>query len=93
MDFILQYIDSQFAVLVVILYCAGEAIKRTQAVECRWIPLILTGLGILLAALSIFGGEYPSVASAIYQAIGQGMLCAGMAVYLNQILKQIRGGK
>lgn len=93
LDFALQYIDPQFAILVVILYCAGNAIKRTHAVDCRWIPLLLTGIGTALAALSIFGSGKTSIASALYQAFGQGILCAGMSVYLNQVLKQIKNGK
>lgn len=93
MDIALQYIDPQFAILVVILYCAGNAIKRAHVIDCRWIPLILTGIGTGLTALSIFGSGQVSIASALYQAFGQGILCAGMSVYLNQLLKQMRSGK
>lgn len=94
MEYISQFIDTQYAILVAILYCAGSAIKMTGKVNCRWIPLILTVLGIALAALSVFGGgEYGSVASGMYHAAGQGILCAGMSVYLNQMIKQAGKGK
>lgn len=94
MDYISQYIDPQYAILVAILYCAGSAIKRTGKVSCHWIPTILTVLGIILAGLSVFGSSsYGSIPSALYQAAGQGILCAGMSVYLNQMVKQTGKGK
>lgn len=89
MEIITPYIDPQYAILVAVLYCVGEAIKRTDAINCRWIPFVLTLIGIGLAALYAFGsGLYISAAAALYQAVGQGVLCAGMSVYLNQLIKQ-----
>ena len=94
MDYISQFIDPQYALLVAILYCVGSVLKRTEKVNCHWIPAVLTVLGIILAALSVFGGGgYGSVASGLYHAAGQGILCAGMSVYVNQMIKQARSGK
>lgn len=94
MDYISQFIDPQYAILVAIPYCVGSVIKRTGKVNCHWIPAILTVLGIVLAALSVFGGgSYGSVATGLYDAAGQGILCAGMSVYLNQMIKQARSEK
>lgn len=94
MEIISQYIDPQYAMLIAVLYCVGEAIKRTNAVNYRWIPAILTLLGVGLAALNSFGGgAYTSAAAALYQASGQGVLCASMSVYLNQLVKQTGCGK
>lgn len=91
MDIISQYIEPQYAILIVVLYCVGEAIKRTNAINYRWIPIILTLFGVGLAALNIFGsGGYSTAAAAIYQAVGQGVLCAAMSVYVNQLIKQSR---
>lgn len=89
MEIISQYIEPQYAILVAVLYCVGGVIKRTDAVNCRWIPAVLTLIGIGLAALNTFGsGAYDSVAAGLYQSVGQGVLCAGMSVYLNQLIKQ-----
>lgn len=94
MDYLSQFIDPQYAILVAILYCVGSVIKRTEKVNCRWIPMILTVLGVVLAALSVFGsGDYGSVATGLYHAAGQGILCAGMSVYVNQMIKQARSEK
>ena len=39
MDYLSQFIDPQYAILVAILYCVGSVIKRTEKVNCRWIPI------------------------------------------------------
>lgn len=88
-------IGPQFAALVAALYCLGAALKHAERVPNRLIPLILTGCGVVLAALSVFGrlSEYGNPASALFEAAVQGTLCAGMAVYVNQLAKQARADK
>lgn len=90
MDMVSQFIEPEFAILVAILYCIGGIVKRTQVVPCRFIPLLLAVCGVMLAALSILAGSKATanLAGMIYHAIGQGVLCAAVSVYLNQLIKQ-----
>ena len=94
MEAISQFIAPEFAILAAVLYCIGEIIKRTQVIPCRFIPLLLAVCGVLLAVLSLLasGVHGENVAAMLYDAIGQGILCAAMSVYLNQLIKQT-GGK
>lgn len=94
MEEISRFIAPEFAILVAVLYCIGEIIKRTRVVPCRFIPLLLAVCGILLAGLSMLAGsgQTRNIAGLLYDAIGQGVLCAAMSVYLNQLIKQT-GGK
>lgn len=95
METVFQYIRSEYAILVAILYCIGGVLKNTDAIANKWIPCILTVVGIALACLSAIGQATApyNVASIIYDAVGQGVLCAGMSVYLHQMIKQTGTGK
>lgn len=94
METILQYIKPEFMILVIVLYFLGIALKHARRIPDQWIPLLLTGCGILCSTLSVAGSteQYHNVAAMAYEAITQGVLCAGMSVYIHQILKQCGGG-
>lgn len=88
MDFT-NYIMPELLITVPALYFIGYIIKRTMTCD-KHIPLILTGVGIVLALLWIGSQPLENVPAAVFTAIVQGVLCAGMAVYSNQIVKQNR---
>ena len=90
MDFT-NYIDQALLILVPVLYLIGMALKRYGKCD-RHIPLILGGAGIFLAVLWVLATHeisgYQDALMAAFTAIVQGVLCAGAAVYTNQIIKQ-----
>lgn len=90
MDFT-QHIDEALLVLIPVLYIIGWAIKKSGKQDKR-IPLILGGVGVLLAVLWVLGTHeihgYQSALAAAFTAIVQGVLCTGAAVYANQLYKQ-----
>lgn len=90
-----RFIKPDFAVLVAVLYCLGMVFRRADAIANNRIPLLLTVCGTGLAGLSVMGryAEYGNWAAAFFEALVQGILCAGMAVYVNQLLKQSAGRK
>lgn len=78
---IVNYITENALILIPVLLIIGQIIKNIQAIPDKWIPLILLPLGIL-GAMALGGW---TVDAAI-----QGVLVTGVAVYGNQIVKQIK---
>lgn len=77
---ILDYIMENALVLIPVLNIIGMIIKRTGKIPDKYIPIILLVFGIA-GALAIRG---LSVDSAV-----QGVLVTGVAVYGNQVVKQM----
>lgn len=86
MDFS-QYIKPELLILVPVLFILGEIIKHTQALKDNWIPAVLGVVGILLSAVYVWATSGFSLLM-IFVAITQGLLVAGMSVYVDQIIKQ-----
>ena len=86
MDFT-EYIKPELLVLVAVLYIIGLMLKGTQKIKDNYIPVILGVLGILLSALYVIATEGLSLIGA-FTGITQGILVAGVAVYVNQLIKQ-----
>lgn len=76
---IMQYISEQALVLIPVLYVLGMFFKASKLPD-NYIPLMLLFIGILLA---IFLLGFTA------QALTQGILVAGAAVFANQMVKQI----
>lgn len=88
----LDCIEPGLLVLVPVLNLMGAGLKHTQVFENRHIPLALGLLGVVLALLWVLGANPPQslqgALSALFMAVVQGVLCAGCAVYANQLYKQ-----
>ncbi len=93
MEYILEFIKPELVVLAVVLYLVGIALKKS-AVKDKFIPLILGIVSVILATLYIVPTSDLStpqnVALAVFRAITQGVLCAGLSVYVNQLIKQTK---
>lgn len=89
---IVQYIKPELLVLVPVCLIVGLVIKHTEAINDKFIPLINGVAAIVLAAIWIISTttfvDAQSMASAIFVAIIQGVLCAGAATYGDQLVKQ-----
>ena len=95
MEQISQFVSAEYAILAAVLYCLGRALKSIRKFPNQFIPLALTGCGIVLACLSVVSryGEYANWAAALFEGVVQGVLCTGMAVYLNEVISHsARGG-
>lgn len=88
-----EYIKPELLILIPVLYLVGIAIKKSN-VKDKYIPWILGGCSVLLAAIYIFASEtmdsFQSIAIAIFTAVTQGVLIAGASVYVNQLVKQTK---
>ena len=93
MEQIMNYVKPELIVVAVVLYFIGMGLKKSEAVPDKYIPLILGGIGIALCALWVLAnGPLTSgaeIVMAIFTAIIQGILVAGVSTYVNQIIKQV----
>lgn len=92
MEQIMNYVKPELIVVAVVLYFVGMGLKQSQTVANKYIPAILGLLGVVIcgiyvvATCSLTGTQ--NVAMAIFTAIVQGILVAGLSTYINQIIKQ-----
>lgn len=92
MEIILNYVKPELVVLAVVLYLVGLALKKTQKVKDKLIPLILGIAGVLLALIWVLATSeldgVQQIMLAVFTAIVQGVLVAGLSTYANQLVKQ-----
>lgn len=92
MEQITNYVKPELIVVAIALYFVGMALKQAQAVKDKYIPLILGGISIAICAIYVFAtcacGTGQDVAMAVFTAITQGILVAGLSTYVNQLIKQ-----
>ena len=91
-----NYIKPELLILIPVLLFIGGAIKRSN-VKDELIPLLLGAIGVLFAGIYVIAtveiNGAKDVATAIFTAFTQGVLCAGASVYANQIYKQAEKSK
>lgn len=93
MEQIMNYVKPELVVVAIVLYFIGMGLKQSQTVADKYIPIILGVIGIVIcgiyviATCSLSGAQ--NVAMAIFTAIVQGILVAGLSTYVNQIIKQV----
>ena len=89
MEQTMNYVKPELIVVAVVLYFIGMGLKQSQTVKDKYIPLILGGIGIVLCAVwgPISTGQ--EIAMAVFTAIVQGILVAGLSTYVNQAIKQM----
>ena len=92
MEQIVNYVKPELLIVAVVLYFAGVGLKKAEAVKDKYIPLINGAVGIVICAIYVFatcvctGSQ--DIALAVFTAITQGILVAGLSTYVNQIVKQ-----
>lgn len=78
MDFV-EYVIEQALILIPALYVLGMIIKHTQFIKDKYIPVILLAVGVA-GAIALLG--------VTVEAVIQGILVTGVAVFTNQLVKQ-----
>lgn len=94
MEEMISYVKPELLVVSVVLYLVGIALKKTDRIKDKYIPLILGGAGILLCGIWVLSTSQltrvQSIAMAVFTSIVQGILVAGLSTYINQTVKQIK---
>lgn len=93
-EILLDYVKPELVVVAVALYLVGIGLKKTERVSDKYIPIVLGAMGIVLALIYILAASMPisgaeGVLMAVFTAVIQGILCAGLSTYANQIWKQL----
>lgn len=93
MEQIMNYVKPELLIVAVVLYFIGMWLKQAAFIKDKYIPLILgiAGIfvcGIWVAATASFATGQ-DIALAVFAAITQGILVAGLSTYVNQIFKQL----
>lgn len=92
MEQIMNYVKPELIVVAVVLYFVGAGLKKAQAIPDKYIPIILGATGIVICAVWVVAtcplNTGQNIAMAIFTAIVQGILVAGLSTYVNQIIKQ-----
>ena len=93
MDQIMNYVKPELIVVAIVLYFLGMALKQAQSVKDKYIPLLLGSVSIVLCAIWVLATSEirngQQVAMAVFTAITQGILVAGLSTYVDQIKKQV----
>lgn len=93
MNDLLDFIAPEMLIIIVVLYVLGMGLKNTTLLKDKYIPLALGVLAIFLCAAKLLIGSVPLTGNDwvafLFESITQGVLCAGIAVYGNQIVKQL----
>ena len=88
MEQIMNYVKPELIIVAIALYF----LKQAQAVKDKYIPLILGGVSIVLCAIWVLATSEvctgQQAAMAVFTAVTQGILVAGLSNYVNQIIKQ-----
>lgn len=83
-----DYVRPEMLILIPALVVVGKIFSDSDMVKNKYIPMLLGISGIVLSAfytISLYGLS----PKGIFSGIVQGILCAGTAVYGNQIYKQL----
>ena len=92
MEQIMNYVKPELIVVAVVLYFIGMGLKKSETVADKHIPIILGVVGVVLCAIWVLAtcpiDTGQNIAIAVFTAIVQGILVAGLSTYINQIIKQ-----
>ena len=84
---ILSFILPEILILIPVLIIIGMMLKKIENIKDWTIPIILGVIGILFA-IPILGFKEGFTGPIILNGILQGILAAGMAVYVHQLTIQ-----
>lgn len=93
MEQIMNYVKPELVVVAIALYFIGVCLKEVQTVSDKYIPAILGVIGIVICGIYVVATcdlkGTQNIAMAIFTAIVQGILVAGLSNYANQLIKQM----
>lgn len=92
MEQILNYVKPELLSVALVLYFLGMWLKQAAFIKDKYIPLTLGIVGIFVCGIWVASTsqfqDAQSVLEAIFAAVTQGIIVAGLSTYVNQIFKQ-----
>lgn len=90
---IINYVKPELVVVSIALYFLGMWMKNSKRIKDKDIPIFLGAIGIIICGLYVIAtcdlSGMQSISMALFTAVVQGILVAGLSTYVNQIIKQI----
>lgn len=87
-----EFIKPELLAIIPVLNLIGAGIKKTNKIKDKYIPIILGVISVFISFVYVFLATdinaTSGLATAIFTALTQGLLCAAASVYANQIYKQ-----
>ena len=81
------------AAFIVICYCVGFALKKTEKFKDNFIPVVMVFLGAALGVVSFYIAPGLVNAPDIISAVAIGFMSGMTATGINQLYKQIKEAK
>lgn len=89
----MNYIKPELIVVAIALYFLGLWLKQAAFIKDKYIPLVLGIVGIFVCGIWVIAtatfATGQDIALAIFTAVVQGILVAGLSTYVNQFIKQL----
>lgn len=90
MENLLTFIPEFLLIVIAATYIVGVFLKRIETFPDKYITVLLMLFGITFAVLlNIINAQYKIALDVIINGILQGILCWGVAVGINQTVKQV----
>lgn len=93
MEQIMNYVKPELVVVAIVLYFIGMWLKQAAFIKDKYIPLVLGIVGVFVCGIWVMAtasfATAQDIALAVFTAIVQGILVAGLSTYVNQIIKQL----
>ena len=93
MDQIMNYVKPELIVVAIVLYFLGMWLKQAAFMKDKYIPLVLGIVSIFVCGIWVMStatfATGQDIALAVFTAIVQGVMVAGLSTYVNQIFKQL----
>lgn len=78
---LIEFVSENYYILIPVLWVIGEFLKSTPKVPDWMIPWILLVLGVVISIAT-------ALQTPLTEAIIQGVIVAGLAVFANELIKQ-----
>lgn len=92
MEQIMNYVKPELVIVAIVLYFLGMWFKQAAFIKDKYIPLVLGIIGIFVCGIWVMAtasfATAQDIALAIFTAIVQGIMVAGLSTYVNQLIKQ-----
>lgn len=94
LELVKEYIKPELLSVAIVLFFIGKGIKSSELIKDKYIPIILGTFGIIISSIYIIATSeingYQSILMAIFTSIIQGILVAGLSVYVNENISQLK---
>lgn len=90
---LIDYIRPELFVVAIACFFFGTGLKNTDLIRDKYIPLVLGAVSVVLCCIYVAATPLLSTPQtwliALFTALTQGILMAGLSTYVHQLVKQL----